>query len=387
MDGTLYKEAKDYWVLDESGNKYIDYILGFGPVVIGHSDSTYNEIMCQYIQNGIHFPGYSIYHEMVEELFKTDSFTDFVFFKSSSEAITASIRLACCYTNRKKIIRCGYIGWHDAALGKSVMWHEEVESRYRNTVLYEKHFRGIDGDESAVNWLDFDLDYLKEKAKSGEYAAFIIDAYQMHFCGKAVLDEAIKICQDNGVVVVVDETKTAGRIALRGITEKYSIDADLVVYGKAIANGAPLSILSGKKTIMNNSKEMRIGGTFGKELLGIYSSLATWKIIIDNGGYEKLASISYSTQNVMNDVFIRNNVIDKIRCDCVLEGGMLNFSMTDSLLNDMDKRIAIKRGFQNNGILLTEGHPFFVCLAHSQINTDRLEQMVDSACKFFCRYI
>lgn len=360
------------YVEDNNGHKYIDFQLGHGPVILGHSNIQFQNELMTYLSNGFHFPAYSIYHEQLSFLFQTDRYSRINFYKTSSEAVSAAVRLAAFHNKRKKIIRCGYIGWHDALLGNSINWHEQVDSPFRNSIQYPVGFRGISDDEKVYNWSSFDLTELELLLKSEEISSMVYDAYQLHFSSKEDLLKVMLLCKKYGTVFILDETKTAGRCARRGISELYDLSPDLIVYGKAIANGAPLSLLSGIEEIMSHTKEARVRGTFSKECLGVYCALICADILEKNGGYTRLSTIAKTLAMTFNQAFASEHIDHLVRCVPVFESAILNFQYSIPLLGDIECRNKLQDCFAFQKILLSDGHPFFASLAHEELNLDLL---------------
>lgn len=363
-----FKRGTSSYVYDDEGKRYIDFILGFGPVIIGHAEEEFNQMISRYLLNGIHFPSYSVYHEQFLERLKDTGWSAFSFFKTSSEAITATIRIAMAMTHKKGVVRCGFIGWHDVQIGNTIAWHEQPNSVLRNEVRFIQDFRGISGDENVVNWASFDLDELESTLRKSQYCIFIIDAFQVHYSTIEILQQALKICKKYGVLTVLDETKTSGRVRLMGISEYYGIKTDFLIMGKAIANGGPLSVLCGNNELSDNARVARITGTFSKECIGIYCALATLEIMDRRNGYVILETVGNKFVRELNGIFKAANVYNLIVAEEVFNGSMINLRFGEDIINNKTIRNAFRLCCAENGILLLQGHPSFVCLAHQNLD-------------------
>src|SRR5713101_4422165 len=129
----LFERGSGGMVIDAEGREYVDFILGYGAVILGHSVAEFRTKVANYSANGLLLPGYSSWHiRLLRRLLQstTENYSA-AFFKTGSESVTAAIRLASRLSSKKGIIRCGFIGWHDVQLGKSVRWHEPLESPLR----------------------------------------------------------------------------------------------------------------------------------------------------------------------------------------------------------------------------------------------------------------
>jgi glutamate-1-semialdehyde 2,1-aminomutase len=381
----LFKSSKDAYVYDTQGNSYIDFVLGFGPVIIGHSVPEFNEGLTSLLQNGIHMPGYTIWHEAyLEKLLREIYFEcTTIFFKTASEAVSGALRLACLAKKKMGLIRCGYIGWHDALIGDSVSWHEPLESKHRNRLRYNSGFRGINGNEKVFNWINFDLVELEMilDQNAGNISAFIIDAYQVSYTSISTICHAIKLCHDFNVFVIFDETKTGGRLSKLGLASTYKLDVDLIVVGKSLANGSPLSLLIGKKEILRFSEDARIGGTFSKELLGIYSALVTLEIMEKRSGFETINKICKEVVETFNVATNESSTSNLVTARQVLGGGIFEICFSPDIINNLSARRLLPMAFADSGVLLLQGHPSFICLSHNSIDKIELNNRFNEGLK------
>lgn len=382
----IFVRGEGGYVYNKEKKKYYDFVLGYGPVVLGHGNQVFNDKVCQMLSNGIHFPSYSVYHEQYVEGIITSDYDAVSFYKTSSESITAAIRLATNMTNKKGIIRCGFIGWHDCQIAETISWHEYLDSPLRKRVRYVKGFRGTSNDEKVYNWWDFNIDTLNKYINSGLIGMFIIDAFQLHLSNYDTILQAIKICKKNDILVIFDETKTSGRCSLTGIHSS-ELGCDMLVLGKALANGAPLSLLVSKSDLIGKSKEVRVTGTFSKEALSIYCAIATKAIMEENDGYEKLGNIGKNICKLVNSVILSLELTGYVKCIPVFNGCMFDLKFNKDIVKDTNARNMLKKYFVDNNILMLVGHPSFVCLMHSEIDFKDLSNKLYSSFQSWKEYL
>ncbi len=175
--------------------------------------------------------------------------------------------MAALKTGRLGVVRCGFIGWHDVQAGRSVKWHEPLNSPLRCNLKNVEFIRGISNAESVYNWLDMDPTSLREiLVNHGKHiGAFVLDAYLISYVHSLkVIEQAIEICRQFDVTVICDETKTGGRVSKLGVAISQALDVDLVVIGKALANGFPMSLAIGKTPLLDLAEEHRLSGTYSK---------------------------------------------------------------------------------------------------------------------------
>ena len=326
-------------------------------------------------------PGYTSFHETyLSRLLKERENQKGAFFKTASEAVTAAFRTAAMETHRLGIIRCGYVGWHDSQIGHSIRWHEPLHSPLRNVTKHKDSIRGIGPDEPVVNWIDMKVETLKEiiSHNQSKIGCFIIDAYLASFTDLETLKEVINVCHDNDMLVIFDETKTGGRISKLGYAHDNNLDADLIVIGKSLGNGAPLSILIGKENLMQYPEKGRLSGTFSKELFAVYSALATLDIMEQGSasfetGLDEIGHIGKKSADVICAASDEAGLREHLWAQPVLGGGMFELRYSDYILSQRELRECLLRCLTENDILMLEGHPSFVCLAHREIKWDEFQ--------------
>jgi glutamate-1-semialdehyde 2,1-aminomutase len=377
----LFAEGRRGEVSDAEGVRYVDFVMGYGPVIVGHSDDLFNEILTGYLAGGIMMPGYTVHHqEYLERLLGDRPGDRGAFFKTASEAVTAAFRLAAMRTGRLGIVRSGYIGWHDAQIANSLKWHEPLHSPLRDKLRYTDAMRGIGTSEPVANWVDLRLDSLAEllDRHRDRLGCFVFDAYLASFTTPEVLRQAVAMCREAGLLTVFDETKTGGRISPLGYDHDHDLGSDLIVIGKALANGAPLSILAGEADLLAHAERARLSGTFSKEMIAVYAALATRDILEkpvgdSRDGWAEIGRIGTRVASVLTEAATDAGAGALVGARPVLGGGMFELVYhDDALLGDKQRREALLASLTGAGILLLEGHPSFVCLAHRELDWDDL---------------
>jgi len=200
-----------------------------------------------------------------------------IFLKTGSDATTASVRIARAYTNRIKVMRCGYHGWHDWCVemkgGIPEKFYEDVyEFRYNNLQQLE---------ELMVKYGD-------------QTAAIIMTPFghpnhqKMEEPQPGFLEGVRKIATRFGAVLIFDEVRTNFRLSMGGAQKLYGVTPDLSVLGKSMANGYAISAVSGKtEVMMAASQKLFISSTFFPNSDGFVAALKTIEIlerehVIDN---------------------------------------------------------------------------------------------------------
>ncbi|MDX8483141.1 aminotransferase class III-fold pyridoxal phosphate-dependent enzyme [Mesorhizobium sp. VK24D] len=376
----VFSSGKGGYVIDDRGDQYIDFILGVGPVVIGHGDEEFNETVCRYCSKGVNLPSYAdVHYEYADQLMagSPGGHKVIVFTKTASEAVAFGLRLAAIETGKLGVIRCGYLGQADVAIGKSIRWHEPLHSGLRLGQKLKFGCRGIGSDEPVFDWTDLDLETLADLIDGNNrvIGALAIDAQQFVFIGEDKFAGILACLDGRNIKLLIDETKTAGRHGPRGYFDSFGAKIDYSVLGKAIGNGAPIAALTGDGGKIELYRTAKIGGTHSKEVYGAAAGLATLEIMQARNGYAKLPRIVENVCGSFNDAIAAANLEKLIEVRSGLGSTIFELIFSEPLLDDSARRASVQKSLQRSGILVMEGHCSFACLAHELLEpTELLER-------------
>ncbi len=249
------KKAKGAYLYDEDGNKYIDYINSWGPMILGHAYGPVIEAIRERAADSTSFGAPTELEIDMAELIKSMvPNVDLIRMVSSgTEACMSAIRLARGYTNRNKIVKfegC-YHGHADSFLvkaGSGVATLNIQSIPGVPAVVADDTLTAPYNDLAAVQML------INQHPK--EIAAIIIEPVAGNMgCiipQQGYLKGLRKLCDENGIVLIFDEVMTGFRLAAGGAQQLYKIDADLVTFGKIIGGGLPVGAFGGRKEIMQH---------------------------------------------------------------------------------------------------------------------------------------
>jgi glutamate-1-semialdehyde 2,1-aminomutase len=260
---TYLEKGKGCYVYDVDNNRYIDYVLGLGPVILGYSYPKVDQAIKNQLKNGISF---SIPHRL--ELEVSEKISKFIpgaemvkFTKTGSDAGTAAIRAARAHTKCDNIAYCGTGGvWHD--------WFTVMTSRNAGIpkilgkMIKKFHYNDIES-----------LKIIFEKWK-GQVGSVYIEPIFFEFPKKNFLQDVKKIAHKHGAVLIFDEVVSGFRFANGGAQELLKIEADMSVWGKGMANGMPLGAVTGKKWIMQQFNDIFYSTSYGGETLSLAAAAA-----------------------------------------------------------------------------------------------------------------
>jgi glutamate-1-semialdehyde 2,1-aminomutase len=249
------KNAKGAYLYDVDGNRYIDYINSWGPMILGHAfEPVVKAIQEKALESTSFGAPTELEVDMAELVKSMVPNVDLIRMVSSgTEACMSAIRLARGYTGRNKIIKfegC-YHGHADSFLVKA---GSGVATFNIQTVPGVTS--GVSHDTFAAPYNDLAAVEKTVAENKNEIAAIIIEPVAGNMgCilpEKGFLEGLRKLCTAEGIIFIFDEVMTGFRLAQGGAQERLNIDADLVTYGKVIGAGMPVGAFGGKLEIMKH---------------------------------------------------------------------------------------------------------------------------------------
>lgn len=272
----LLARAEGCRVWDPDGNEYIDYMLGLGPVILGHADAEVNAAVGAAMQEGIAMPlPHPMEAELARELCDVIPCAEMVRFgKNGSDATAGAVRAARAITGRDVIACCGYHGWQDWYIGSTGRFLGVPDAVRELTVTFEYN-------EPAT------LERLFMEHPS-RIAAVIMEPVNFHEPEDDFLSVVRDLTHENGALLIFDEIITGFRMAMGGAQEYYDVVPDLACFGKAMGNGMPISAIVGPRQHMQIFEEIFYSFTFGGELASIAASLATLRALRERDGLGRI---------------------------------------------------------------------------------------------------
>ena len=241
------------YLFDIDNNKYIDYVMGLLPLVLGYRDESVDLEIKEQIDKGITFSlASNIEYQLASKLTKIIPCADMVRFgKNGSDATSAAIRLARHHTKRDNILISGYHGWHD--------WYIGSTTRDKGVPLAIKKLT------TKVRFND--IEKIKKELKKKKYAAYILEPYVNDKKDKRILKQVRSLTKSTGTILIFDEIISGFRVNLGGMQKEINITPDLATFGKAIANGMPLSVVAGKKINAGNGANFLFNNIWWRGLI------------------------------------------------------------------------------------------------------------------------
>lgn len=245
----VISKGKGCRIFDIDGNEYIDFVLSWGAMILGHCDPDVVNRMKEVVEDQIAFGAPTeIEYKMAKLVCETAQIDMVRFVNSGTEATMTAVRLAKGYTGKKKIVKFAgcYHGHHDIFLKEAGSAVAELrlkridEDIVQNTIVVE--YNNLDSVEKAF------------KENKDEIAAVIIEPVAGNMgvvpAKKEFLQVLREICNLHGSLLIFDEVITGFRLSLKGARALYNVEPDLVTFGKIIGGGLPCGAVGGKKEIM-----------------------------------------------------------------------------------------------------------------------------------------
>jgi glutamate-1-semialdehyde 2,1-aminomutase len=249
------KSAKGAYLYDVDGNRYIDYIASWGPMILGHAWGPAVKAIQEYAAYSTSYGAPTeLEVEMAELICSMTPGVDLIRMVSSgTEACMSAVRLARGYTGRNKIIKFEghYHGHADPFLVKAGSGVATLNIQTVPGVT-----PGVTQDTLTAAYNDLGGVQKLASAHQGEIAAIIVEPVAGNMgCilpAPGFLEGLRALCDAEGIVFILDEVMTGFRLAPGGAQERLNIRADLLTYGKVIGGGMPVGAFGGKKAIMQH---------------------------------------------------------------------------------------------------------------------------------------
>jgi len=296
-------KANGAHLYDVDSNQYVDYVLSWGPMILGHAHPKVVEAIQAATANGTSYGApTAIENELAELVIDTVPSIEMIrFVNSGTEACMSALRLARAYTGRDKIIKFSgcYHGHADMLL---------VQAGSGVATLGLPDSPGVPGGTTGNTLVAPFNDLAAVESLFEQYpdeiAGAIIEpiAANMGFVmpEEGYLQGLIDICHKHGAVFILDEVMTGFRVSTGGAQQAYNLDPDITCLGKVIGGGLPVGAYAGKREIMQHvapAGTMYQAGTLSGNPLAMTAGLSTIRTLLEPGVFD---SITAQTQKLAN---------------------------------------------------------------------------------------
>jgi len=250
---------------DVDGNEYVDLVSSLGAVVLGYGDPEITEAVTRQLESGVTLSlSHPIEEKVASQLVELVPCAEMVrFAKNGTDATSAAIRLARAATGRDHVIATGYHGWQDWFIGSTT--RNLGVPQATSALTHAAPYNDVEAIERVI------------AEHPDGVAALIMEPMTSSFPDAGYLEAVRELTHRHGIVLVFDEMLTGFRFAPGGAQEYFGITPDLAAFGKGIANGFPLSAITGRRDLMMLMEDVFFSGTYGGETL----SLAAASVVLE----------------------------------------------------------------------------------------------------------
>jgi len=379
----VFTSAHGATLTDIDGNTLIDYFLGMGPMLLGHSPSVVIEAAKKQLDISLLVGGQTpIEYRAAKLVLEQMPGADLVRFASSgSEAVQVAFRVARAASKRKKMIKFEghYHGWLD-----NVLWSVAPDLALAGDPLHPNAVGGTEGQEISENlvvlpWNNAEL--IEEELKKGQIAGIIMEPIMFNSGGilplPGYLERVRQLCTQYGAVLIFDEVITGFRVCAGGAQAKLGVVPDLTILGKAIANGFAVAAIIGKHEYMDliGSGKVMHGGTYNTQSVSMAATVATLETIASGTPHKIIDETGTALISGLREEFEKAGVQHEI------VGFPAVFNLRFDLKGPIDYRSAIKANRERymnfayelltRGIRILPRGTWFLSSAHENSDIDK----------------
>jgi glutamate-1-semialdehyde aminotransferase len=288
------------FVWDADGNRYIDWPMALGPLLLGHNHPAVTEAVTKQMQDGIAFSlPTTIELDLAERLIDWFPYAERARFgKNGSDATAGAVRAARAVTGRDRVLCCGYHGWQDWFIGTTTRGAGVPDAVKELTTPFPYN----------------DLPALKTLLETykGEVAAIIMEPMGIVPPDPGYLEKVRTLATEHGAVLIFDECWTGFRIDLQGAYGKFGVAPDMACFGKALGNGVPISVILGRAEVMDVFDEVFFSFTFGGDMLGIAAANAVLTVLETEPVLDRVSEIGTALVDGFNALVADRGLQDHI---------------------------------------------------------------------------
>jgi glutamate-1-semialdehyde 2,1-aminomutase len=344
-------------VWDSDGREYLDYLMGLGAVALGYAHPEVTRAVAEAAQQGVVGPLPPVLEEaLAADLCRAIPWLERVrFLKTGAEAMAAAVRLARVVTGRDAVLGCGYHGWLD--------WCQTAEGRGVPAATRALYGELPFNDPARTREL---IRAAGDRLAAVVFEPVILEPPSAEWIG-VLREETLR----SGAILVCDEIKTVCRLAVGGGCERYGIRPDLVVIGKAIANGLPLAAVGGRADVMEGVGHTWISSTLATEMVALAASRATLAVMKEARVPEHIARVGTRLLQGLHGLAARHERL------VARAAGLPEMCFLEYRDEPLSGRVAL--ACAERGLLFKRSAYNFVSLAHDEGIVDRTIDILDDA--------
>ncbi len=376
-------EGSHIW--DASGNEYIDYLLGSGPMLIGHSHPEVLEVVYEQLAKGTTFFANNEFAiELAEEIVNAVPCAEKVRFSSTgTEATLYAMRAARAYRRKDKILKFegGYHGMNDYSLMS--IWPSRLEEFPQSVPGSAGIPRSVQSEMLIAPFNDIETTRAIVERHHNEMAGIIAEPFQRLIPPKPGFLEGLRQLADEfEIPLIFDEVVTGFRFSYGGAQEFYGVTPDICTLGKAVAGGFPLTAIAGRDDIMAHMDGGRTQsedfmpqvGTLSGNPIAAVAGLKTLEILRRPGTYEAMRATGATLREGLQRMLDEAEIPARVTGEDVL----FDVYFTDTEISDYRSTLTadsatmgrFNEGVMDRGVFKGDSK-FYVSTAHSADDVDQ----------------
>jgi glutamate-1-semialdehyde 2,1-aminomutase len=384
-DTMVIERGQGAYIWDMDGRRYIDYRLAFGPVILGHAYPAVLDGVRSALERGNLFAWTTpLEIEAAERIARLGKVDKVRLTNTGSEATMHALRIARAYTGRERFIKFEgqYHGMVDYFMFSTASSAKQAIGSRRSPIVLAASSGIPKAISQYVTVLPYnDIERLESAVRGGwgDLAAIIVEPIMGNVASimpqDGFLQSIRRLCDEYGIVMIMDEVKTGFRIARGGAQEYFGIRADLVTYAKAMGNGFPIAAIAGKEKVMMTVEPGHVahGGTYSGNSVGAAAVIATLDLIESQPILESINKMGQLLMNGFGEILADADVPGVVTGVPAMFGILLGTDQTPRDFRDyvagnaeLYERMAmglIRRGVQPD----SDGRePWFLSYSHSE---------------------
>jgi glutamate-1-semialdehyde aminotransferase len=382
----LKQKGCEVWDVD--GNKYVDMVMGCGPVTLGHCNKRIDNAIKQQLKKGTLFSLINTLEvELAHNLIKNIPSAEMIkFSKNASDVCAAAVKMARFITKKKYILCYGYHGFQDWYIGSTDRNFGIPNEIRKLTIPFD--YNDIQGLKKLFKKYKNNIAAVIMEPVIGQRQLCTYDnknnqRIKLECCKncpqKKILQEIRKITKKNKSLLIFDETISGFRFDMGGAQKYFKASSDLSIFGKGLSNGMPLSVLTGKKKYMKHFDKVFLSSTYGPEALSLAAAIENLKIYNKDKVINNLWKIGEFIEENFSRIISKYNLSKFVSLAGYPVRLMINTHDTngkqDSILASLYQQEMIK-----NGVLCFSG-VLMLSNSHKKKHLNVLINAFDKTCK------
>ena len=326
--GIIIARGEGSRVWDEDGNEYVDYLIGSGPMLLGHGHPEVMEAVLEQLPKGMTF-----FANNAEGIALAEDICDAVpccehvrFVASGGEADMYAIRLARAYTGHDKILKFEG-GYHGMSAEAQMSLAPEIKANFPQAVPDSAGIPRSVADQMVIAPFN-DLQAVENLLTEHEdIAAIIVEPLQRIIPAELGFLQGLRaLCDKHNVLLIFDEIVTGFRLAYGGAQERYGVIPDICTLGKIIGGGFPLAALGASAEIMRHFDKAVVGherwlmqlGTLSGNPVAAAAGRKTMEVLRREGTYDGLRELGKTLQTMQSDALSKAGIPHQVCGDPTL---------------------------------------------------------------------